>query len=151
MILVLNIPRLTWSCSHWPSLDFKRSSPSWWPCKEDGSNMQKDFGKFASLRTKSIGTWPYLTSPWVTWCPNTLLYLILLLIFYFLGNIPFHPFPLMFKWTKLWTWTTQPLGLGSSQKGLYYLRRLCPWPWRTCPLHNIKTPYGIHTRWWLQT
>jgi len=25
------------------------------------------------------------------------------------------------------------------------LRQLCPWPWRTCPLHNIKTPYGMHT------
>jgi hypothetical protein len=24
-------------------------------------------------------------------------------------------------------------------------RRLCPWPWRTCPLHNIETPYGMHT------
>jgi hypothetical protein len=26
-----------------------------------------------------------------------------------------------------------------------YLGRLCPWPWKTCPLHNIKTPYGMHT------
>jgi hypothetical protein len=24
-------------------------------------------------------------------------------------------------------------------------RRLCPWPWKTCPLHNIETPYGMHT------
>jgi hypothetical protein len=30
-------------------------------------------------------------------------------------------------------------------KGLLYSRRLCPWPWRTCPLHNIETPYGMHT------
>jgi hypothetical protein len=35
----------TWSCFHWPSSDFKRSSPSWWPCKEDGSNMQEGTSK----------------------------------------------------------------------------------------------------------
>ncbi len=93
----------------------------------------------------TIRTWPYLTLPWVTWCPNTLFCLILLLTFYFLGDIPFHPLPLLLKWTKLWTWTSQPLGLGSSQKGLFYLGGLCPWPWRTCPLHNIETPYNMHT------
>jgi hypothetical protein len=73
-----------------------------------------DFERFASLGTKRIGTWPYLISPWVTGCPNMLLCLILLLIFYFLGDIPFHPLPLLFKWTKLWIWTPQPPGLGSS-------------------------------------
>jgi hypothetical protein len=62
-----------------------------------------------------------------------------------LGDIPFHPLPLLFKWTKLWTWTLHPLGLGLSQKRLLYSRGLCPWPWRTCPLHIIKTPYGMHT------
>ncbi len=67
------------------------------------------------------------------------------LTFYFLGSIPFHPLPLLLKWTKLWTWTLQPLGLRSSQKGLLYSRGLCPWPWRICPLHNIETPYGMHT------
>jgi hypothetical protein len=108
-------------------------------------HARRDFGRFASLGTKRIGTWPYLTSPWVTWCPNTLLCLISLLTFYFLGDIPFHLLPLLLKWTKLWTWTPQPLGLGSSQKGLFYSKELCPWPWRICPLHNIETPYGIHT------
>jgi hypothetical protein len=49
---------------------------------------RKDFGRFASLRTKRIGTWPSLTSPWVTGCPNTPLYLIFLLTFYFLGDTP---------------------------------------------------------------
>jgi hypothetical protein len=29
-------------------------------------HARKDFGRFASLETKRIGTWPYLTSPWVT-------------------------------------------------------------------------------------
>jgi hypothetical protein len=24
---------------------------------------------------------------------------------YFLGDIPFHFLPLLFKWTRLWTWT----------------------------------------------
>jgi hypothetical protein len=24
-------------------------------------------------------------------------------------------------------------------------KRLCPWPWRTCPLHSIETPYDMHT------
>jgi hypothetical protein len=78
-------------------------------------------------------------------CPNTPLCLISLLTFYFLGDIPFHPLPLLLKWTKLWTWTPQPLGLGSSQRGLLYSGGLCPWPWKICPIHNIKTPYGIHT------
>jgi hypothetical protein len=31
------------------------------------------------------------------------------------------------------------------QKGLLYSGGLCPWPWKTCPLHNIETPYGMHT------
>jgi hypothetical protein len=66
-------------------------------------HARKDFGRFASLRTKMIGTWPYLTSPWVTGCPNTLLCLISLLTFYFLGDIPFHPLPLLLKWIRLWT------------------------------------------------
>jgi len=33
-------------------------------------HTKRDFGKFASLGTKRIGTWPYLTSPWVIGCPN---------------------------------------------------------------------------------
>jgi hypothetical protein len=77
-------------------------------------HARRDFRRFVSLGTKSIGTWPYLTSPWVTRCPNKPLCLISLLTFYFLGDIPFHPLPLLFKWTRLWTWTPQPLGLRSS-------------------------------------
>ncbi len=105
-------------------------------------HVRKDFERFASLRTKRIRTWPYLTSPRVIGCPNTPICLISLLTFYFLEDIPFHPFPLLFKWTRLWTWTPQPLGLRSSQRGLLYSRGLCPWPWpwKTCPLHNIETP-----------
>jgi hypothetical protein len=68
-------------------------------------HARKDFKIFASLGTKRIGTWHDLTSPWVTGCPNMLLCFISLLTFYFLGNIPFHSLPLLFKWTKLWTWT----------------------------------------------
>ncbi len=108
-------------------------------------HAKRDFEKFASLGTKRIGTWPSLTSPWVTGCPNTSFCFISLLTFYFLGDIPFHPFPLLFKWTRLWTWTPQPLGLKSLQIGLFYSRGLCPWPWRIFPLHNIETPYGMHT------
>jgi len=89
-------------------------------------HARKDFGRFASLRTKRIGIWPSLTSPWVTGCPNTHLYLISLLTFYFLGDIPFHPLPLLLKWTRLWIWTPQPLGLRSLQKGPFYLGGLCP-------------------------
>jgi hypothetical protein len=89
--------------------------------------------------------WGCDTSPWVTWCPNTPLYLISLLTFYFLGDTPFHPLPLLLKWTRLWTWIPQPLRLGSLQKGLFYSGGLCPWPWKTCPLHNIETPYSMHT------
>jgi hypothetical protein len=33
-------------------------------------HAKRDFKKFASLGTKRIGTWPYLTLPWVTRCPN---------------------------------------------------------------------------------
>ncbi len=108
-------------------------------------HARKDFERFASLGTKRIGTQPSFTSPWVTGCLNTHLCFISLLTFYFLGDIPFHPLPLLFKWTRLWTWTLQPLGLRSSRKGLLYSRGLCPWPWKTCPLHNIETPYGMHT------
>ncbi len=107
-------------------------------------HARRGFERFASLGTKKIGTWPYLTSPWVTRCPNTPLCFISLLIFYFLGDIPFHLLPLLLKWTKLWTWIPQALGLGSLQRGVLYSRGLCPWPWRTCLLHNIKTPYGMH-------
>jgi len=108
-------------------------------------HARRDFRRFTSLGTKRIRTSPYLTSPWVTGCPNTPLCFILLFTFYFLEDIPFHPLPLLFKWTKLWTWTPQPLGLRSLQKRLLYSGRLCPWPWRICPLHNIKTPYSMHT------
>jgi hypothetical protein len=108
-------------------------------------HARKNFRRFASLGTKRIGIWPSLTSPWVTRCLNTRLCLIFLLTFYFLGNIPFHLLPLLFKWTRLWTWIPQPLGLRSSRKKLLYSRGLCPWPWRICPLHSIETPYGMHT------
>jgi hypothetical protein len=60
-------------------------------------HAKKVFGRFASLGTKRIGTWPSLTSPWVIGCPNMRLCLIFLLTFYFLGNIPFHPLPLLLK------------------------------------------------------
>jgi len=108
-------------------------------------HVRRDFRRFASLGTKRIGTWPSFTSPWVIGCPNMPLCLISLLTFYFLGDIPFHPFPLLLKWTRLWTWTFHLLGLGSSERGLLYSRGLCPWPLRTYPLHNIKTFYGMHT------
>jgi hypothetical protein len=49
------------------------------------------------------------------------------------------------KWTKLWTWTPQPLRLGALQRGLLYSGGLWPWPWKNCTLHNIETPYGMHT------
>jgi hypothetical protein len=52
-------------------------------------HAKKVFEIFASLGTKRIGTWPSLTSPWVTRCPNTRLCLISRLTFYFLGDIPF--------------------------------------------------------------
>jgi len=29
-------------------------------------HARRDFGRFASLKTRRIGTSPYLTSPWVT-------------------------------------------------------------------------------------
>jgi hypothetical protein len=60
-------------------------------------HARRDFRRFASLETKRIGTWPYLTLPWVIRCPNTPLCLISFLIFYLLGNIPFHLLPLLFK------------------------------------------------------
>jgi len=103
-------------------------------------HAKRDFRRFASLGSKRIGTWPYFTLPWVTRCPNMPLCLIFLHIFYFLGDIPFHPLPLLLKWIELWTWIPQPFGLGSLQKRLLYSRGLCPWPWKSCPLHNIKTP-----------
>ncbi len=34
-------------------------------------HARRDFGRFASLGTKRIRTWPYLTSPWVIGCLNT--------------------------------------------------------------------------------
>ncbi len=108
-------------------------------------HARRDFRIFMSLGTKRIGTWPSLTLPWVIGCPNMPLCFISLLTFYFLGDTPFHPLPLLLKWAKLWTWTLQQLGLRSLQKGLLYSRGLCPWPWRTCPLHIIETPYGMHT------
>ncbi len=42
------------------------------------------FGRFASLAINRIGTWPYLTSPWVTRCPKCLFvsFLSLLSIFW---------------------------------------------------------------------
>jgi hypothetical protein len=76
-------------------------------------HANKDFRRFASLGTKRIGTWPYVTSPWVTRCPSMPFCLISLLSFYFLGDISFHPLPFLLKWIRLWTWTPQPLGLRS--------------------------------------
>jgi hypothetical protein len=58
---------------------------------------------------------------------------------------PFHPFPLLLKWTRLWSWIPQPLGLGSLQRSFLYSGGLCARPWRTCPLHHIETPYSMHT------
>jgi hypothetical protein len=66
---------------------------------------------------------------------------------YFLlfGRHPIPPSSIAAQMTRLWTWILQPLGLRSSQKGLPYSGGLCPWPWKICPLHNIETPYGMHT------
>ncbi len=66
---------------------------------------------------------------------------------YFLlfGRHPIPPFSIVAQMDQLWTWTPQPFRLGSSQRRLFYLGGLCPWPWRTCPLHSIETPYSMHT------
>jgi len=84
-------------------------------------HVRMDFGGFTFLGTKRIGPWPYLTLPWVTGCPNMPLCIISLLTFYFLENILFHPLPLLLKYTKLWIWTPQPLGLRLSQRRLFYI------------------------------
>ncbi len=68
-------------------------------------HVRKEFERFASRGTKRIWTWPSLTLPWVIGCPNMPLRFIFLLIFYFLGDIPSHPLPLLLKWNRLWTWT----------------------------------------------
>jgi len=60
-------------------------------------HARRDFGRFLSLGTKKIRTWPYLALPWVIGCPNTPLCIISLLTFYFLGDILFHPLPLLLK------------------------------------------------------
>jgi hypothetical protein len=52
--------------------------------------VRKYFKRFASLGTKRIGTWPSLTLPEDTGCPNMHLCLISLVTFYFLKDIPFH-------------------------------------------------------------
>jgi hypothetical protein len=54
-------------------------------------HARKDFGRFASLRTKRNRTWPSLTSPWVTRCPNMPVYLISFLTFLFYGRHPIPP------------------------------------------------------------
>jgi len=115
-------------------------------------HARRDFERFTSLGTKRIGTWAYLTSPWVTGCPNTPLCFILLLTFYFLGNIPFHPLPLLLKWTRLWTWTPQPFRLGSSQKRLLYQEGHAHGHGEL--IHCIALRHltvCTHTRWQLQT
>jgi hypothetical protein len=89
--------------------------------------MQEKTSKYLPhLGTKRIRTWPYLTLPWVTRCPNMPLCLISLFTFYFLGDIPFHPLPLLLKWTMLWIWTPQPFGRRSFAKRVVLLRRVMP-------------------------
>ncbi len=112
--------------------------------------VRRDFERFASLETKRIGTWPYLTSPWVTGCPNMPLCLIFLLTFYFLGDIPFHPFPLLLKWTRLWTWTPQPLG--HCREGCYIQEGYAHGHGKL--VHCTTSRHLMvctHTRWQLQT
>jgi len=87
---------------------------------------EKDFKIFASLGTKRIGTWPYLTSPWVIGSLNTPLCLIFFLTFYFLGDIPIYPLPLLFKWTKLWIWTPYSLRARVITKRATLFRRVIP-------------------------
>jgi len=107
---------------------------------------RRDFGRFASLRTKRIRTWPSHTSPWVTGCLNTPHYFISLLTFYFLGDIPFHPLPLLLKWTRLWTWTPQPLGLRSLQKRAILFRRVMP-----MAMENLSIAQHRDTLWYAHT
>jgi len=66
---------------------------------------------------------------------------------YFLlfGRHPIPPSSIAIQMDQVMTWTPHPLGLGSLQNGLLYSRKLCPWPWKTCPLHSIETPYSMHT------
>jgi hypothetical protein len=72
-----------------------------------------------------------------------LLCFIFLLTFYFLGDIPFHPLPLMFKWTRLWTWTPQPFGLGSLQKS----KRVMPMAMEILPIAQHRDAlWYAHTR-----
>jgi hypothetical protein len=53
--------RPTWSCSHWPLLDFKGSSPSWWPCIKDGSNIQEKTSEdLPHWEQKGLGPGPTL-------------------------------------------------------------------------------------------
>ncbi len=56
-------------------------------------HVRKDFKRFASLRTKRIGTWSYLTTPWVLGCPNTPF----CFIFPYFGRHPIPPSSIVAK------------------------------------------------------
>ncbi len=135
-------PRNTWSCFHWPSPNFKGSSPSWWPYREDGSNMQKGTSEnLPHWEQRGLGLGLTLHHHGLQDVQTCLF-------------VSFHSLLSIFWETSHSTFfhcCSNGLGYGlrlrleSSQRGLLYLGRLCPWPWRTCPLHNIKTHYDMHT------
>jgi hypothetical protein len=96
---------------------------------------RKDFEKFASLGTKRIGAFLTLYHHGLQDFQTRLLVSFLSLLSSSIVtqmdqvvNLDFAP-----------TWATI-----IAERALY-LGRLCQWPWKTCPLHSIKPPYGMHT------
>ncbi len=66
---------------------------------------------------------------------------------YFLlfGKHPIPPSSIVVQMDQVVDLDFLTIWVRSSHKGLLYWRRLCSWPWRTCALHNIETPYDMHT------
>ncbi len=112
-------------------------------------HVGKDFERFAPLRAKRIRTWPSLTSSWVIGCPNMPLCFISLLTFYFWGDIPFHLLSLLLKWTRLWTWTFQPLGAKVIAEKAALFRRVMPVAMEKLYIaqHWDTLPYAHMRRW----
>ncbi len=66
---------------------------------------------------------------------------------YFLlfGRHPIPPFSIVTQMVQVLDLNSLATWARVITEKLLYLGRLCPWPWRICPLHNIETPYGMHT------
>ncbi len=115
-------------------------------------HARRDFGRFASLGTKRIRTWPYLTSPWAIGCLNTPLLSHFAPYFLLFERHPIPPSSIATQMDQVMDLDSPATWARVITKRAALFKRVMPMAMENLSIaQHQDTLWYAHTRWQLQT